>query len=182
MRVQFAFRGDSRDEAAMQSSGGFVPKYLLDDHVDGLAGFIACGNKTNGVLGCSCANMTEPDLFRRARDKFRAMLLDPMQFQQHVIFNNVGLISTAVAPDDAYGGHQYKIFAEWEIDVPLPDAAAALNVNVGPLTPISRRFRVVSNANRIANATLFGVIPHQGIEVSFVSPVQYRFMRYSGVK
>lgn len=180
MRVQLAYRGDGRDDATMKSSGGFVPKYLLETHVGGLDGFIACPHKVDGKLGCNCAGTTEHELFQRARTKFTQMLLDPMQFQQHVMFNNVGLLSTATAHDDAYGGHQYRIIGEWQLDAPLADAANEMSLNVGRLNAISRRFRVVSNAKRLFNATLFGVIPHQGVEVSFVSPVEYKYMSYSG--
>jgi hypothetical protein len=180
MRVQFAYRGDGRDEAAMRLSGGFVPKYLLETHVGGLAGFIACNNKTDGKLGCNCPQHTEFDLFTRARQKLTLMLQTPMVFQQHVMFNNVGLLSTATAPDDAYGGHQYKIVAEWEMDAQLETAANDMGLAIGRLNMISRNFRFVSNAKRINKATLFGVVPHQGVEVSFVSPVEYRYMRYGG--
>jgi len=180
MRVQFAYRGDGRDEAAMRRSGGFVPRYLLQTHAGGLDGFIACNNKVAGRLGCNCAGTTESELFQGARDKLTAMLLQPMQFQQHVMFNNVGLLATATVPDDAYGGHQYRIIAEWQIDAPLAEAADEMSLAVGTLNQISRNFRIVSNATRLANATLFGVIPHQGVEVSFVSPVEYRYMQYEG--
>jgi len=86
----------------------------------------------------------------------------------------------ATVPDDAYGGHQYRIIAEWQIDAPLAEAADEMSLAVGTLNQISRNFRIVSNATRLANATLFGVIPHQGVEVSFVSPVEYRYMQYEG--
>jgi hypothetical protein len=171
MKVQFAYRGDGRDDANMRRSGGFVPKYLLETHTGGLDGFVACNNKIQGKLGC---------LYQRARQKFTQMLLDPMQFQRHVMFNNVGLLSTATAPDDAYGGHQYKIIAEWQIYAPLEVAANEMGLNLGRLNAISRKFIIVSNANRLFNATLFGVIPHQGVEVSFVSPVAYKHMSYAG--
>ena len=77
-------------------------------------------------------------------------------------------------------GHQYKIIAEWQLDAPLADAADELGLDVGRLNAISRNFRLVSNAKRLNNATLFGVIPHQGVEVSFVSPVRYQHMSYEG--
>ena len=80
----------------MKQSGGFVPKYLLETHNGGLQGFIACNNKTNGKLGCNCAGTTEQELFQRARTKLTRMLQTPMQFQQHVMFNNVGLLWSPV--------------------------------------------------------------------------------------
>jgi len=83
-------------------------------------------------------------------------------------------------PDDAYGGHQYKIIAEWQIDARIAAAAEEMGLTVGRLNDITQNFRIVSNAKRLFNATLFGVIPHQGVEVSFVSPVEYRYMSYAG--
>lgn len=180
MKVQFAYRGDGRDDANMRLSGGFVPKYLLETHAGGLDGFIACPHKVAGRIGCNCAGTTEVDLYQRARLKFNQMLMNPMQFQQHVMFNNVGLLSTAIAPDDAYGGHQYKIVAEWEVHALMAEAAQEMGLNLGALNAFTRNFKIVSNAKRLANATLFGVVPHNGVEVSFVSPVDYRYMSYAG--
>ncbi|HXP62991.1 MAG TPA: hypothetical protein VN829_20995, partial [Dongiaceae bacterium] len=128
----------------------------------------------------ACAGTTERELFQRARQKLTDMLLRPMQFQQHVMFNNVGLLSTATGADDTYGGHQYKIIAEWELDAPLEAAANEMGLTVRGLNDFTRNFRIVSNAKRLFNATLFGVIPHQGVEVSFVSPVDYKYLHYSG--
>jgi hypothetical protein len=39
---------------------------------------------------------------------------------------------------------------------------------------------VIRERMRLFNTTLLGVIPHQGVEVSFVSPVEYRYMPYQG--
>ena len=180
MKCQSVYRGDSRDEAAMRRSGGFVPKYLLQPHVGGLSGFIVCPDKIEGRLGCRCAGTTEPELFQRARQKLTAMLNAPMEFQRHVMFNNVGLLSTASARDDAYNGHQYKIMSEWEIDAPLETAAGVMDLKIGNLNDFTRHFQIVSNAKRLFNATLFGVVPHQGVEVSFISPVEYRHIQYVG--
>ncbi|WP_143247542.1 hypothetical protein [Agaribacterium haliotis] len=182
MRVQFSYRGDTRDLATMRSTGGFVPKYLLEHHAGGFDGFLACNNKTNGKLGCNCAGMNEDALFQRARLKLKAMLLDPMQFQQHVMFNNVGLLSTASAEDDAYGGHQYQIIGEWHVEGRLAEASEKLGERVGRLNAFSRNYRLVCNANRLQNATMFGVVPHQAVEVSFVSPVRFRNLMYRGFK
>ncbi len=181
MKLVKAYRGDGRDDAAMKRSGGFVPKYLLETHAGGLEGFIACPNKVDGKLGCNCANQNEDSLYSRARQKLTDMLTNnPMSFQQHVMFNNVGLLSTAVAQDDAYGGHQYKIFVEMEFECTVGTAEQALGLVIRRRNALSNPFRIFMNAKRIANATLIGVIPHQAVEISFISPVAYRYLTYDG--
>ena len=36
MKLMRGYRGDARDPDTLKSHGGFVPKYLLETHTDGL--------------------------------------------------------------------------------------------------------------------------------------------------
>ncbi|HLO57292.1 MAG TPA: hypothetical protein VK179_00985 [Bacteroidales bacterium] len=182
MKLQYLFRGDSRDESAIKRSGGFVPLYLLNSHEGGFDGFVACNNKIDGKLGCKCNLTTEVELFNNARKKLKQMLLSPMDFQQHVIHNDIGLIAAAIKKDDSYSGYQYQIITEWEIDATIEEAAKELGLPVGRINAFSKNFRIVCNAKNLLNATLFGVIPHQAVEVSFVSPVEYKYIKCVGYK
>jgi len=181
MKLMRGYRGDTRDPDTLKSHGGFVPKYLLETHNGGLAGFIACQNKTDGQMGCNCGNFSETQLFQRARQKLiNTLARSAMTFQQHVMFNNVGFLSTAIAQDDMYGGHGYQFWTEFQFECTVGEAAQQLGIPVRGVNNISRNFKILMNSPRIANATLIGVIPHNSVEISFISPVQYRYLKYLG--
>jgi len=181
MKLMRGYRGDSRDPETLKSHGGFVPKYLLEDHQGGIDGFKACQNKTPGKMGCNCGIFSEPQLFQRARQKLIDTLArDPMIFQQHVMFNNVGFLSTAIVRDDMYGGHGYEFWTEFQFECTIGEAADKLGVTVGRINQICRKYKILMDANRIANATLIAVVPHNSVELSFISPVKFRYLKYLG--
>ncbi len=181
VKLMRGYRGDTREPDTLKSHGGFVPKYLLENHNGGFAGFLACNNKTDGKLGCNCDGFTEAQLFRRARQKLIDTLgRSAMIFQQHVMFNNVGFLSTAIDQSDMYGGHGYQFWTEFQFECTVEDAADSLGVPVRGVNNISKRFKIFMNAKRIANATLIAVVPHNSVELSFISPVEYRYLKYLG--
>ena len=181
IKLMSGFRGDGRDLNTLKDAGGLVPKYLLETHQGDFAGFLACQNKTAGKLGCNCPNMGEDRLYARARDRLTNLLArNAMDIQAHVIFNRDGMLSTATEQDDAYGGHQYKILAEFQLETTVAQAAQVLGIQVRGVNMISGRFRILMDAERIANARLIAMVPHQGIELTFISPVPYRCLKYMG--
>ena len=178
MKLKFGYRGDSRDSQGLKNSGGFVPRYLLNSHANGFAGFLQCNNKTAGALGGNCPGFDETTLFANARAKLTEVLRNPGLLQQHVMFNNLGYLATATVAQDAYEeAHKYKIMAEIEFDLLVADARNELNVVGGTaLNNITRNFRILMNATRLFNATLIATVPHQGVELTFLSPVPYRYI------
>lgn len=178
MKIMFGYRGDNRDAQAIEASGGFVPKYLLQHHNGGFQGFLACNNKVDRRIGCSCANMQPADLFLRSRQKLQEIVRNPMLLQEHVMYNRLGYLSTATAKDDAYQtAHKYKIFAEFEVVYTMADARVALGINGGrQINQIAAGFKIMMNSRNLNHATLIAATPHQGVELTFISPVEYRYI------
>jgi hypothetical protein len=178
MRVMTVYRGDTRDLESLHHAGGFVPTYLLDRHRGKFAGFLQCNNKTPGRLGCNCATMGPSQLFDAARQELRKVLNDPGRVQEHVIHHDKGYLSTATTRGDEYApGHRYSITVMFEFDLPVEEARAALGVAGGKaLTKITREFRILMDTDTIGAATLIAALPHKGVELTFLSPILYRFI------
>lgn len=173
-----SFRGDTRDEKTLKSHGGFVPQYLLKAHDGGLDGFKACTNKSPGQMGCRCGNFSEMELYTTARKKFIEMIEKPIDVQAHVIFNTGGFISTANAHDDAYGGHQYRISAQL-YDFSIAEAGKEFKVTQ-KLNDLVRDWHVYTDSTNISTATLLAITPRGGVELTYVSPIDYKFLSYTG--
>lgn len=129
------YRGDSRPIADVRAAGGFVPKYLLMDHAGGVEGFYACKNKKPGVFGCKCANMDPASLYSRAREKFKEVLANPSLLNEHVMYNKLGYLATALDKSDMYklgdddkGAHSYAITSFFDPAFKASDALAKLGV------------------------------------------------------
>lgn len=178
MSIVHGYRGDNRNPQSVKNSGGFIPKYLLNNHAGGLDGFIACMNKTDGQLGCNCGGHTEGELFTRSREKLLEVLKNPGLLQEHVMFNKLGYLATAIHKDDAYEtAHKYVITGIMTFDKFVEEAKTSLNVVGGRrLTDITKKFRIVMNSDILASADLIATIPHGAIELTFLSPIKYQYI------
>ncbi len=180
--VRAVYRGDARDQATLKKHGGFIPKYLASTHKDGLEGFIACKNKTEGKLGCNCAGFSEAELFSRARDKFTDTITrNPSLLQEHVIFNKVGLMASALAAEDRYAGHGYQFGAKYLKVFQYCHSEEAIG-----LTPksnaIVNKYKIYMSHATVLNSTALGMVPFGGVELAFFTPIRYADLTYLGVK
>jgi hypothetical protein len=180
-RLESTFRGDTRDEAKVRDSGGFVPKYLLRTHQGDFDGFQECKKKEPYKMGCRCDRHTENHLYVRAREKLQELLLKPNGIQEQVLRHigsqtvDPGLLSAGrkVGSDDEAFQKEfvYEIRNKWEVDAPLKEAVAEMGLQLGKLSQIFEEIRLVSNSTKLSEATVFGFVPKGGVEVSYVSPI-----------
>lgn len=176
----FGFRGDGRDPKKLKAHGGFVPKYLLEDHKGGFDGFIACPRKVEGQIGCRCVGFTGVSLFDKAKKAFLELMKKPINLQTHVIFNTSGYISTAIKVDDAYFGHNYKVQSSL-IELSITEAVKKYQPT-GKILPLVKNWKVYINREKLEQATLIAVTPHGGVELTFITPILYKYLTYIGKK
>ncbi len=178
--IRSGYRGDTRAPELLEEHGGFVPQYLLRPHQGGFEGFLACKNKVPKKIGCNCPGFGEQDLFNKARKRFLELMGKPINLQAHVIFNNDGFISTAIAPDDAYYGHNYKVQAAF-YEFSIADAFARFRINAR-IVPLIKNWKVEVSHVNIGQSDLLAVTPHGGVELTFITPILYRHLTYVGEK
>lgn len=179
-RAMYSYRGDTRDDATVRDHGGFAPKFLLDRHAGAFDGFVACGNKTAGRLGCNCAGTTEADLFRGARNEFLTIMQRPINLQAHVMYNKSGYISTAFRADETYAGHQYRM-GGLMYEYSIQEAAARFRI-AARIPALVNGWRVYLDHVNIGQSTLIAITPRGGVELTFISPVLYRYITHIGYK
>jgi hypothetical protein len=80
-------------QPTLKKHGGFVPKYLLEDHEGGFDGFLDCKKKIDGTIDCGCSGFTEKDLFNNARKEFLELMNKPINLQTHVGSSGVKSLS-----------------------------------------------------------------------------------------
>ena len=193
----YLVRGDTRDKTTLESHGGFVPKYLLEEHNDGIDGFKACKLKTAKTIGCGHEGFSQDSLFDKARKQFLDALSDPTILQQHVMFNNVGFLSSALDKSDSYFGHNYRIDAECH-EFSLLEAAEKYKKSesftwkkwkrqneqhqTGYPPKVFKDYKIYVDNLIIGQATLLAMTPRGGVELTFISPVLYKNITYIGKK
>ena len=178
--AMYSYRGDTRDDATVRDHGGFAQLFMLNKHANGFDGFLACRNKTPGKLGCNCAGTTEADLIRGGRNEFLTMMQRPINLQAHVMYNQSGYISTALNSAETYAGHQYKmggLMYEYSIE----QAAHRFRINAR-IPGLVRGWKVYLDHVNIGNSSLIAITPRGGVELTFLSPVPYRFITHVGFK
>lgn len=198
-KIEFTFRGDTREEKKVRDAGGFVPKYLVRNHEGKFDGFKECKNKQPEKMGCGCDHHSETALYERAREKLQEVLLKPSLIQEHIRDNNQGFLSAGRKPDEnglssaeakrekgdesnsdakrnkgdeAFNREFiYEIHNAWAIDAPLKEAADKMQLNVGNIPSLWKDVRLVSNSKSLSEATVFGFVPNSGVEVTYISPI-----------
>lgn len=177
------YRGDTRDNATMTRTNGFIPLYMLRSHVGGFDGFLACPNKVDGVAGCSCAMTNAGMMANTARKEFLECLNNPSLIQEHIMFNKRGYLSTAMNMSDAYGGHQYRIDAQL-YEFTLAEARARFRIagaGVRPMRPVWNNYTVYIDTVNIGQARLLGLAARGGVELTFLTAVPMQYLTYAGV-
>jgi hypothetical protein len=176
----WGYRGDTRDDATLRDHGGFVPQYLLRDHTNGFDGFLACMHKTNGKIGCNCRGFTERDLFNKARHTFLELMKKPINLQAHVMFNKDGYISTAIGKDDSYSGYQYLVEG-WCYEYSIHQAAQRFRI-AAKIPGLVKGWKVYVETMNVGQATLIAMTPAGGVELTFITPILYKHIKYKGYK
>lgn len=171
--IQFTYRGDDRDLSTVKKHGGFVPRYLLNEHNGGFDGYVSCGNKTDNKFGCNCAGFSEKELVDKSRTFFIKMLTqDPSILQRHVMFNNVGLMSTAIDVTDKFEtAHGYRIASHFISKTSITEAEDKLGLKTKALNAFTDKIMIYMDAAKVEDASIIGVTPLGGVELSFVTPV-----------
>jgi hypothetical protein len=167
------YRGDTRDFNQIKNSGGFTPQALLKRHQGGFDGFLACPNKVQGALACSCPGMSDSALWRAAQETFIKLVQKPGDVQQHVIFNNTGAISFAKLEGEAYErDHLYQVTIP---DYTELDGAAMwrhiFHTQPGKISVMDSRIKFIIDNPSFTQATFLGVVPHGGVEITSISPI-----------
>ncbi|MRG96153.1 hypothetical protein [Polyangium spumosum] len=179
-RAMYSFRGDTRDDATVRDHGGFAPKFMLEKHAGGFDGYVACGNKTARRLGCNCPGTTEADLLRGGRNEFLKIMEKPINLQAHVMFNKAGYISTALNADETYAGHQYRM-GGLMYEYSIQEAAARFRI-AAKIPGLVNGWRVYLDHVNIGQSELIAITPRGGVELTFISPVPYRYITHVGFK
>nr|WP_295662565.1 hypothetical protein [Polymorphobacter sp.] len=173
-------RGElTRTRQQILDSGGLVPKLALTSHAGGFGGFVACTNKTAGVLGCKCDRMDAYWMNFRAVAIMRAFATNPDHIATHTAFNTVGLLSWAGPGGQPYGGQQtsYRtpnltVYSFEDGEDALVAVHRRLEIALPPTKAAVRAFRQhQAEFAMSADMSVLAMIVKKDLEYSFFTPV-----------